>query len=245
MKKNIVLLCATIFFMMTLSAKLYNTYDVGLEGSGFYSLSEALELAENGDTLFLHEGVYEFKKLTIDKSVNIKGEGINKTVIYMTGDNPVMFFSNEPFYSAVTDLKILSKTSGIIIIGSGRGEGKVKLENIKIDCELDGVTVYGFGNRILNCEIKAKKRCILVVNETNYENPESSENGFSDARMRVKIYNCELIGNKDRDLEDANHDVIAISLFGHGEVHLGKNKISEVDSYFSTEGIWSFIVVED
>jgi hypothetical protein len=49
----------------------------------------------------------------------------------MTGVNPVMFLSNAQFYSAITDLKILSNTSGIIIIGEVHPKANTKRRQIK------------------------------------------------------------------------------------------------------------------
>ena len=241
MKKIIIILLFIGILSSTLSAKLYKSYEIDSNSS----MKAAIEKAENGDTLLLHEGIYEFDDLVINKSLNIKGEGRSKTIIHMIGEKPMSFLSYAPFYSTISDLTINSNTSGLLIFGTKRGEGKVKIDTIAVNCKDTGISIFGFGNRILNSEIKADKICIHIVNNTDYSKLEDAKDSFSNAKMRVKVFNCKLTGNPDRNLEDAYSDVDGIVLNGHGQIHLGENEIKEVDTELVSIGSWLFTFVKE
>ncbi|HMA83529.1 MAG TPA: right-handed parallel beta-helix repeat-containing protein [Candidatus Thermoplasmatota archaeon] len=88
-KKHAVLfLCGILFFSiisssLPISAEQHaKTIIVDKDGSGDYTtITAAVDAAQPGDTIFVHDGVYEETEILIDKTITLTGETISSTII--------------------------------------------------------------------------------------------------------------------------------------------------------------------
>lgn len=88
-KKHAVLfLCGILFFSLifsslSISAEQYaKTIIVDNDGSGDYTtITAAVNAAQQGDTILVHNGVYEETEILIDKTITLTGETISSTIV--------------------------------------------------------------------------------------------------------------------------------------------------------------------
>jgi len=67
-----------------------NTLYVGGTGPGNYStIQSAINDASDGDTVFVYNGIY-YENIEVDKSINLKGEDRNSTIIYTWDCEPII-----------------------------------------------------------------------------------------------------------------------------------------------------------
>jgi parallel beta-helix repeat protein len=116
---------------------------VVIEGKGNYTtIQEAIENASDGDTVFVYNGTY-YENLAIAKSINLKGENKDTTII-IAKDNNVDIIS-----IAQTTIVI----SGFTLMNASNG---------------NGISITGSSNNIiLNCSVSGNKQGI-VFTRSNY-----------------------------------------------------------------------------
>ena len=159
---------------------------------GYKSIQDAINDANDGDVIFIEEGVYH-EHIIINKSVSLIGTSRNSTIID-AGFNK-------------TAVKILAsevKISNLTIKNGGGGKNdalifikskKNKIQNCSVAYSRNGILIRGNGNKIQNCTIyengegviiKANKNeiknCIFYKNGMGIGLYDSSEN---------KIEGCE------------------------------------------------------
>jgi parallel beta-helix repeat protein len=88
-----------------------STLYVNTTGSGgvYTSIQEAINNANNGDTVFVYSGTY-YENLVVEKTINLTGEDMNTTIIDGGGDGNVVHINAS-----------LVKLSNFTIINSGSG----------------------------------------------------------------------------------------------------------------------------
>jgi len=68
-----------------------NTIIVDIDGSGDYtSITAAVAAANNGDTILVHNGVYQETDIEIEKSISLIGEGKSSTIILGDGSRSIL-----------------------------------------------------------------------------------------------------------------------------------------------------------
>ena len=60
-------------------------------GADYINISDAVEAAENGDTIFVYNGVYYENELIIEKSITLEGENKDNTILIGNGDKPILY----------------------------------------------------------------------------------------------------------------------------------------------------------
>jgi parallel beta-helix repeat protein len=89
-----------------------NTLYVGGSGDGNFSIiQDAIEEANNNDTVYVYNGTYS-ENITINKSINLRGENKNNTIIYSEKNEYIFIKTN---FINITEFTIIN---GIIIDGS-------------------------------------------------------------------------------------------------------------------------------
>ena len=113
------------------------------QGSGYLTISEAIDAAEPGDEIILGAGTYT-EDLVIDKSLTLTGAGAAETKINGTGTNPVITIGD--YNVKIQDIHIDPGTDGIWIDEIG-AENTVTIEDVIIQGNSgNGIyagTVYG------------------------------------------------------------------------------------------------------
>jgi len=204
---------------------------VGPEGSGYSSILEALEMAEDGDTLFIHEGTYDISGVVITKSVKLKGEG-QKKVVFKEDVNDFIKISSVPNGKVeISGITILSKGIGLMIVGFQEGMSNVYLSDMTIVSDDVGIRIFGYGNSIENCRIKSKTHPIEIRWSAH-----SDMSNYSRSIVN-KIVNCYFEAHK-------NHNEIrgsGISLIGSGQVYLKDNEYVDIFMEVTINGFWLFL----
>lgn len=79
-----------VSFLSSASGNGGNTLYVGGDGPGNYTrIQDAIHDADNGDSIFVYSGVYQ-EHLTIDKTLSIRGEDVNTTIIDGNGNGMIV-----------------------------------------------------------------------------------------------------------------------------------------------------------
>ena len=174
------------------------TWHVALDGSGhFTSIQEAIDQAQDGDTVFIKAGHYA-EDVTVHgkEGLTVVGEGPEK--VFIAGLNRVgtLHIGKWPYGARNVEIRGLTvQQHGGLGVGIFNGEG-VTLKNLK-------VKGFVFGQQVQNVNIE---NCVVGGSET-------TGIAFADSQAR-------LIGNL---IHDNDHGV---SVGGTSIVHLERNVIT-------------------
>ena len=126
-----------------------NILYVGGSGLGNYSsIQNAVDNASDGDTVFVYNGTYnEF--ILIEKSMNLKGENKNTTIIYGNNGSRHIIFVTKDFVN-ITGFTVQYGNDGIRVKSS-----YVKIIDNKISANNYGLNIYpGSFERTCSCLVK-------------------------------------------------------------------------------------------
>src|SRR5690242_13190860 len=94
----------TITFLLLLLATSHAFATTIPVRQGGTSIRQAIELAQPGDTLFIHAGTYKEGNIIIEKSLTIMGENFP----VLDGDNKVEIFTVHAQHVTITGLKFIN-----------------------------------------------------------------------------------------------------------------------------------------
>jgi len=153
----------------------FNSSTPGWGVTHFDNVKDGLDAAEDGDTLYIHNGTYYENNIQINKQLNITGESRTNTIIDGgTSYSGVMEITADYVnISTLTSRKSYNNPSNNIAVGTY----SVKVSNIIIkDCDInntrgkgDGIDVYYPTGAIdiINCEIYNTEYGITVLSAAN------------------------------------------------------------------------------
>ena len=175
-----------------------STWHVALDGSGhFTSIQEAIDQAQNGDTVFIKAGHY-VEDVTVHSKEGLKiiGEGPEKVILVGLKRVGTLHIGKWPYGARNVEIRGLTvQQHGGLGVGIFNGEG-VTLKNLKVNG-------FVFGQQVQNVHIE---HCVVGGSET-------TGIAFADSQ-------ATLIGNL---IHDNDHGV---SIGGTSIVHLERNVIT-------------------
>ncbi len=155
---------------------------VGGGGPGNYTtIQDAINASSNGDTVYVYSGFYN-ENITIDKSIDIVGNGTLNTTINATGSETVINVTAD--WVNITGIKIINSGSSELNFDAG-----IKLNNVKYnkieDCNISN-NLYGIyivdsdnctlkNNEVYNTthtgiHIETSDDCTLIDNNVSFSN---------------------------------------------------------------------------
>lgn len=175
-----------------------NTLYVGGDGPNNYTtIQDALNDADDGDTIFVYSGVYHATGtgISIFKSVRLVGEDRDTTII----DN-----NGSPLSTQVDGVRIENFS---IINGGPRNNGigisyaeNVTIKNCKLSNNYNGVSMEGVSHAVISgCIIFSNNRSISIGRSSDVDVENcifySNENGIRmDASVHCSVSNCSFTG---------------------------------------------------
>lgn len=119
-------------------------------GENYTSVQEAVNIAQDGDTVFVYAGTYYENLAIVDKSINLVGEGRELVRISIKGYGNIIQI--EANYVNVSGLNISnSSVNGIEIVGSfNKINNNTVSDNYGTGIHIDGVNNIVRGNKITN-----------------------------------------------------------------------------------------------
>ena len=194
MKKSILSLALAVIMVMallTIGAFAEGTTLMVGAGETYETISDALEAAHDGDTIYIKNGTYEETVTITGKALTLEGESQDGVTIKFVYDerNTTAQYAGTPCYpivssdSALTikNLTIAGPTSQHHGIGGVYASADLTMDNVTVKdirCTADGgdvcgvqygkgIMVDGTGNvSITNCEIIDFQKCAIDVNTT-------------------------------------------------------------------------------
>lgn len=139
-----------------------------IEGKGEYiTIQEAIENASDGDTVFVYNGIY-YENLAIAKSINLKGENKDTTIIIAKDNNlDIISITLTTIVLSGFTLMNASKGDGIDVRSSSQNSN-ITISNCKIINNSNGISITSSSNNvILNCTMSGNKQGI-VFTSSNY-----------------------------------------------------------------------------
>ena len=129
-----------------------NTLYVGGNGPGNYTkIQQAIDIANDGDTVFVYNGFYN-ENIEIDKSIKVIGEDKNITFINYVFEPPFTAFSLKAGNIVLKDFTVIGGDAGICITSS-----QEQIANVYIsDCNLidnEGNALYIRGDWVENISV--------------------------------------------------------------------------------------------
>jgi parallel beta-helix repeat protein len=174
------------------------------------SIQDAIDSAEENDTIIIHRGIY-YGNIIINKSINLIGENVNNTII--NGDNDIFNILIVADYVNISDLTIRNGKIGIYISGINK-------------------SCYNFINNIFFYNLTNG-----IFLDSNSSHNIISNNIFSDGIEGIRVYNSSnniLLGNNIDNLTS-----FGISLWAESNSNLiSDNNISYCKTGISLAG-WS------
>jgi parallel beta-helix repeat protein len=180
MKKRIgiILVCMILFSSFSIVVSPLETVKsngnklfVGGSGAGNYtSIQGAIDDAENGDDVFVYNGIY-IENLIVNKSIDLIGENREITVIDGNSSNDVIIIINDNVL--ITNFSIKNSGNNAFSIDSGikiRYSFDVSIINCKIYDSNSGITIQESENSYINnCDISNNNLGIVLLNSSyNY-----------------------------------------------------------------------------
>ncbi len=209
--------------------------DVGPEGSEYPALYDAVQTAKEGDTLLIHEGTYEIDNgLTIDKALNLKGEGQGKVIFKVSGKEPIKIIRTSIEETSISGITILSETYGLFVMEVEEGMGNVLMSDLTIVSDDTGILISGQGNTVENCKIKSGKNCIEIRSSYSH----LKENSLP---VTAKITGCYLEANSETHRYYKNMKGSGISLAGSGGIYLEGNEYENIIAKVIISGFWTIL----
>lgn len=192
-KKHAVLfLCGILFFSLifsslSISAEQYaKTIIVDNDGSGDYTtITAAVNAAQQGDTILVHNGVYEETEILIDKTITLTGETISSTIVQGDETKTILIIQADDVM-----ISTLTVSNG----GDWGGENIAVFANnfVLSDTMIDqgngtGISIHNStGSNIENNVFTANQEGVMCYNcrETTISN-----NKISDSIIGIYLYN--------------------------------------------------------
>lgn len=177
----------------------------GTQEHPYQHIQEAIGAASDGDTVFVYSGIYN-EKIVIEKSIILKGENRDTTIIDGSG------------YGDVIEIHASSIKIEGFLIQNGKGFGKAGIKAIKMNPCLTDIQVS-------NCIIKDNNKgiCLRECSRISIDNCEIVENyddgiQTSDWIDDIEISNCDLIDNAEHGIgihTDYTSSYFASNIFIH------------------------------
>ena len=217
----------------TMPIPLGNILYVGGNGSGNYTkIQDAIDDANNGDTVFVYNGTY-YEFVLINKQITLRGEDKNNTIIEGSGTPYVAVFHVYP--TGATNVKISNFTirntpdyCGISLHSSNNTITNCILYNLH-----GGIYVHSDNNSIINCQCYNNFVGISINtgnnNEISYCQCYSNEYGgitISNGNNN-KISNCNIYSNIGETGKGIYMD------------YVNNNTITKCNISINQIGIWS------
>ncbi|MBE3137832.1 MAG: right-handed parallel beta-helix repeat-containing protein [Thermoplasmata archaeon] len=130
----------------------------------YWLIQWGIDAAEDGDTVFVFNGIYWLNEITVDKSISLIGEDKNNTIIDGYFDSPLVRITADGV--TMKGFKLLNKDrwSGIIL----SSDNNLITDNIVTDCQA-GVNVFSNNNTIEDNIIDDNSKYgIIIWNDCNY-----------------------------------------------------------------------------
>lgn len=122
----------------------------------FISIGEAIEAAADGAKISVRPGLYD-ESLTINKQIEIVGDGEPKDIIVRSGNNSVLSMKSERAVVRNLTLQCLAGESGKRVFGVDVEQGELLLQNCDLTSNsLACIAVHGVGANplIQNCLVR-------------------------------------------------------------------------------------------
>lgn len=137
-------------------------------GADYIKIQDAINHVADGGTIFVSDGTY-YEMLIINKSINLIGANVEKTIIDCKKDN-------------------ISNSDGVVLIDADN----CTIKGFKITCvnytsDIIGIKIKSSNNTISNNIILYSDKGIYL--DSNSKNNTISWNTISDARYGIDIYN--------------------------------------------------------
>ncbi len=170
-------------------------------GNGYSSISDALEMARDGDTIEVRKGVYK-ERINVDKRVYLKGIG-NPTIISDSGNlievtSPGVIIEGFTLtYSSRDKFSLTSQDTAIYV---RKGANSVVIRNNRIDKVLFGI--WNFEGR----DLRIENNTIVGIKEFEAEKRGNCIN--LTGSLRVQIIKNKLSYCRDGIYMELSHDAV-------------------------------------
>jgi parallel beta-helix repeat protein len=215
-KKIFIILCFLILSVLvstsTFSAlELSETLIVDKDGSGDYTtITAAVKAAKNGDTILVHEGVYEEDAIFINTSVTLTGEEVTTTIIQGDGTKTILNINAdnvEISYFTITNggggmgqnIEVIAdnciithnhiKLNDDVGIAMHDSSNAMITDNVISECPFAGIRLYNNeqSNNIKNNQIFD---CISGIYVYNSQNQKIEQNDISECSKGIYLEEC-------------------------------------------------------
>lgn len=189
--------------------------------ANYTQIQNAIDNASNGVNIFVKEGIYN-ESLIIDKTINLFGEGTDKTIIQpVIGsslvENSIIYISEKN--SSIKDCKIIGFNTDAKIIGININSTNASVLNNVIMFVDQGIYLNedSIDNKIIGNSIS---NCLEGVSGKNTDSNDISKNSISFSRL----YGIYLLGSDNNIISEntvSNNSRYAMRIKGskHNTVH--------------------------
>lgn len=162
-----------------------NTLYVGGSGPGNYtSIQEAIDDAEDGDTIYVYNGTY-YENLEVNKSINLMGESKNTTFIDGNKSGHVAIIeASDVIISGFTMRNADYSVFGAIFVGSSNNTIR---DNIISDNSMGGIGMFYSFNNTITDNIISNNDLYGIALMSSYD-AVISENEFSNNHCGIFLY---------------------------------------------------------
>ena len=228
-KRILILATFVIFLFLIVSNVSAAQYNINNKNSS-ESISDLLDFdIEDGDTIFLEDGVYVDFYLSFSKSINIKA---NPGKVHLKGSGSGRGIEGDANYINISNIYLSNYDVGIYLAGSSFSIINVTSSNNK-ECGIclmddEGTTVLRNVVANNNVENGVDIRCFNKLNIYNLTTNNNKETGLMLFYGGVcNIYNSTFNNNGDSGIDICEYDTI--------NIHYSK-AVGNVNSLFSMDG---------
>ena len=183
--------------------------------TNYPTIQEAIDHANSGDTIFVHNGTY-YEHVIIDKSLSLIGENRNSTIIDGEGTNSVILVAaNNVYISGFTIQKSGVMKSGILIDSSGNNISHNTITNSSNGIYLS----FSIRNTVFNNTVSDNKYGIHLDSSNNNQ---IHNNYVPDNKYGIALYssdNNEIFSNNASSnkingihLQSSSYNVISCNI---------------------------------
>ncbi|MFO8077944.1 MAG: NosD domain-containing protein [Thermoplasmatota archaeon] len=203
-KKAVIILCGILFFSILISSlsisaeQRLKTIIVDKDGSGDYTtITAAVEASQHGDTILVHDGVYEETEILIDKTITLTGENISSTIIQ--GDE--------------TKTILTIQADNVMISTLTVSEGG----------DWGGENIAVFANNVIISDTNIKYGNGTGISIHNSTGSIIEKNSFISNQEGIMCYNCKETTISKNQISDS---IVGIYLYNSIDMLVEKNSVS-------------------
>jgi len=129
--------------------------------ANFHTIQEAINAANDGDTIFVYNGTY-YENIVVNKTVSVIGENIGTTIIDGNGTGNVVLVEGVDDVT-MTGVTVRNGSNGFYIVGLNH----TVIRNIILNNTYHGIDIVGRNNQISENTI-ANNRYAIVLDASSY-----------------------------------------------------------------------------